>query len=103
LYVLPSGIDGTRPALLDQMGFGNCVLVRNSLSNCEVIGDAGYVFDRDDPVASLREQLSMLLSKPDIVKEYRNRSQQRVREAYSWEVVTDKYQKLFENLKSEIG
>ena len=37
LYVQPAGIDGTRPALLDQMGFGNCVLVRNSTVNMEVI------------------------------------------------------------------
>ena len=41
VYVQPSGVDGTRPALLDQMGFGNCVLVRNSTVNMEVIGGCG--------------------------------------------------------------
>jgi len=41
LYVQPSAIEGTRPALLDQMGFGNCVLVRAGKANTEVIADLG--------------------------------------------------------------
>ena len=45
LFVLPSGVDGTRPVLLDQMGFGNCVVVNNTPANLEVIGDAGIWFD----------------------------------------------------------
>ena len=29
-FVLPTAIDATRPVLLDQMGFGKCVIVRNT-------------------------------------------------------------------------
>ena len=53
IYVQPAGIDGTRPALLDQMGFGNCVLVRNSVVNMEVISDCGVFFDRNNLELSL--------------------------------------------------
>ena len=38
-YVLASGVEGTRPVLLDQMGFGNCVLVRDSAANSDVVAD----------------------------------------------------------------
>jgi glycosyltransferase involved in cell wall biosynthesis len=34
-YVLASGVEGTRPVLLDQMGFGNCALVRDAPANAD--------------------------------------------------------------------
>src|SRR6185295_17133871 len=52
-FVLPAGIDGTRPVLLDQMAFGNCVVVRDTPGNMEVIGDAGVGFSHNDDVTSL--------------------------------------------------
>ena len=51
-FVLPAGFDGTRQVLLDQMGFGNCVVVRDTPANMEVIGDAGLSFDRRDKTSS---------------------------------------------------
>jgi glycosyltransferase involved in cell wall biosynthesis len=95
LYVQPSGVNGTRPALLDQMGFGNCVVVRNSLVNLEVIGDCGTFFDRQDPAASLRAVLARLLADPDEVARYRSRARSRIEQYYNWEWVTAFYEDLF--------
>jgi len=47
----------------------------------------------------LIKQLQYLISHPEIVKEYRKRAQERVINNYSWEAVTDQYEKLFFNLK----
>ena len=61
LFVLPSGVDGTRPVLLDQMGFGNCVLVNNTPANLEVVGDAGMWFDGQQGATALVSKLERLL------------------------------------------
>lgn len=98
-YVLTSGINGTRPVLLDQMGFGNCVVVRNSASNAEVVADAGMTFDDSDEESSLRAVLVRLMDNPVLVAEYRRKAVERVREAYDWEKITDQYAEMFRSLK----
>ena len=73
------------------MGFGNSIVVRNSPSNAEVVRDAGFLFDRNNPVESLSKRLADLISTPDVVESDRIRCQERVRETYSWEIATNKY------------
>jgi glycosyltransferase involved in cell wall biosynthesis len=103
LYVQPSGIDGTRPALLDQIGFGNCVLVRNSDVNMEVIGDCGAFFDRTRLEESLTETLTTLIQSPDEVAAYRRKAVSRIETYYNWEWVTDFYEDLFQRLTTGSG
>ena len=98
LYVQPSGVDGTRPALLDQMGFGNCVVVRNSKVNLEVIADAGATFDRNDPVNSLQKTLGDLISDPAKIEELRPKARRRIETYYNWEWIADFYVDLFGRL-----
>ena len=95
LYVQPSGVNGTRPALLDQMGFGNCVVVRNSLVNLEVIGDCGTFFDQHHPAASLREVLARLLAHPEEVSGFRDRVRSRIETYYNWDWIAAFYEDLF--------
>jgi glycosyltransferase involved in cell wall biosynthesis len=94
-YIQPSGIDGTRPALLDQLGFGNCVLVRNSIVNMEVIGTHGLSFSADNGEEALTDAISTLCDSPDIVETYRRRATERIENYYNWEWVTDFYEDLF--------
>lgn len=98
LYVQPSGIDGTRPALLDQMGFGNCVVVRDTKVNLEVIADAGARFDRTRPVEGLRETLGALLADPARVEALRPLARRRIETYYNWEWVADFHEDLFQRL-----
>lgn len=102
VYVQPAGIDGTRPALLDQMGFGNCVLVRNSTVNMEVIGDCGCFFDKERMEESLAEVLQDLIAHPEKVEEFRSRVTSRIENYYNWEWVTSFYEDLFERMKSGV-
>ncbi len=99
LFVLPSLVDGTRPVLLDQMSFGNCVLVNNSPANMEVIGDAGVWFNGKKGVSELRSKLEHLMFEPEIVADYGRRALERVKKYYSWEEVTERYEELFIRLK----
>lgn len=98
LYVQPSGIDGTRPALLDQMGMGNCVVVRNSKVNLEVIADAGVSFDRNDPVNALRDTLAWLLANPAKVEALRPLARRRIETYYNWEWIADFHEDMFSRL-----
>lgn len=98
LYVQPSGINGTRPALLDQMGFGNAVLVRDTQANMEVIGDAGACFNQNEPVPSLRAALNQLLRQPDQIADLRPKAVERIQTYYNWEWITDFHEDLFRRL-----
>lgn len=97
-FVLPSGIDGTRPVLLDQMAFGNCVLVRDTPANLEVIGDAGARFSDADAVNTLAAALQALDADEARRTQLRAAAAARVAAQYSWDHVTDQYEALFRQL-----
>lgn len=98
IFVETSGVGGTHPALVEAMAFGNCVVVHNTLENLETIGEAGFAYDGKMGADSLRQVLQRLLSEPDLVREYRQRAHQRARTHYTWEAVTDAYERLFYQL-----
>ncbi len=98
VYVQPSAVNGTRPALLDQLGFGNCVVVRNSVVNMEVVEDCGASFDGDNPIESLRAVLARLLDDPVTVDAYRARACSRIDRYYNWDWITGFYEDLFGRL-----
>jgi glycosyltransferase involved in cell wall biosynthesis len=97
LYVTASEIEGTSPALLAAMGYGNCVVVNAIPENLETIGDAGVSFCVND-VQDLRRQLQELIDHPEIVREYRAKAQRRVAEHYNWDVITDQLEHLYGSL-----
>ena len=91
-YVHATEVGGTHPALLEAMGYGNCVLTLNTPENVEVTGDAAVHY-RD--TADLAVQLQKVLRGGATVAQYRQRAQARVRERYDWEHVVDEYERLF--------
>lgn len=91
-YVHATEVGGTHPALLEAMGYGNCVLTLATPENIEVVGDAGipYVDEFD-----LSEKLQRVLRDGSLVQAYRNRAQSRVQKEYDWDHVVDQYEQLF--------
>ena len=59
LFVLPDEVGGTHPALVEAMGFGNCVLVNDTPSNLEVIADAGFSYRGSEGAQDLGRQLQI--------------------------------------------
>jgi glycosyltransferase involved in cell wall biosynthesis len=98
IFVETSGVGGTHPALTEAMAFGNCVVVHDTAENLETIGDAGFSYDGKAGADSLRQVLRHLLSEPELVAEYRQRARQRAQTHYTWEAVTDAYERLFYEL-----
>src|SRR5437764_9820444 len=88
-YVHATEVGGTHPALLEAMGYGNCVLTLDTPENLEAVGEAGIPYrDADD----LAAQLQRVLRDGSLVNAYRQRAQRRVREHYDWEHVVDRYE-----------
>jgi glycosyltransferase involved in cell wall biosynthesis len=83
------------------MALGRCVVVNDTQENLETIADAGFSYEGSVGAPSLRAVLERLLKDPAIVQEFGARAQDRVREHYSWEAVTDAYEQLFQGLLSE--
>jgi glycosyltransferase involved in cell wall biosynthesis len=94
-YIHATEVGGTHPALIEAMGRGALVLYRNTPENAEVAGDAGVPFEPEDLPAALRAVLTM----SDFEREaFRRRAMERVRKHYSWDAVTDAYERLFAGL-----
>ena len=91
-YVHATEVGGTHPALLEAMGFGNCVLTLAAPENMEAIGDAGIAYADENDLA---EKLQRVLRDGSLVQSYRNRAQARVQELYDWDYVVDQYERLF--------
>src|SRR2546421_10561152 len=91
-YVHATEVGGTHPALLEAMGYGNCVLTLATPENVEVIGEAGIPYADE---ADLVMQLQRVLRDGSLVHAYRLRAQERVKKYYDWEHVVDRYEELF--------
>ncbi len=91
-YVHATEVGGTHPALLEAMGYGNCVLTLATPENVEAVGEAGLFFADE---ADLAEQLQRVLRDGSLVSAYRLRAQERVKKYYDWEHVVDRYEDLF--------
>ena len=97
LYVTPSEIEGTSPALLAAMGAGCCVLVNGIPENLETIGDAGFSYQVND-VQDLRRKLAVLLSQPEVVETYGQRAREHVKQKYSWDAVTRDFEDIYRRI-----
>ncbi len=95
VFVLPDEVGGTHPALVEAMGFGNCVLVNDTPSNLEVIADSGFSYRGSDGAEDLRRQLQMLLDDPALVGDFRLRAERMARANYNWGQVVREHVSLY--------
>jgi len=97
LYVQPSELEGTSPALLAGMGFGNCVVVNGIPENLETIGDAGVSYPIND-VEALTEILQHLIEHPDEVEAYKKKAVERITNRYNWDRIAEATDELYGSL-----
>src|SRR5918999_1057687 len=97
-YVHATEVGGTHPALLEAMGYGNCVLTLGTPENVEVVGDAGVTYSDE---FDLTEKLQRVLRDGSLVSSYRHRAQTRVQQKYDWEYVVDRYEELFARMAGQ--
>ena len=94
-YIHATEVGGTHPALIEAMGRGALTLYLDTAENAEVAGGAGLAFRRD----TLSQVLERTLAMPEVEREtLRALAKERVRTRYSWDAVTDAYEKLLTRL-----
>jgi glycosyltransferase involved in cell wall biosynthesis len=94
-YIHATEVGGTHPALIEAMGRGALVLYLDTPENAEVAGGAGIAFQREGLTAQLERVLAMTEEER---REWGARARRRVEESYSWDAVTDAYEKLLRRL-----
>jgi glycosyltransferase involved in cell wall biosynthesis len=98
-YVQATEVGGTHPALIEAMGYGNCVLAYATPENREVLGGAGFLYE---DVTELRELMQQLVRDPGMRRPAQESAMERARR-YSWEAITDQYEALFHLMTSDSG
>ncbi|MBN2417629.1 DUF1972 domain-containing protein [bacterium] len=97
LYVQATEVGGTHPALLEGMGFGNCIIAHDVPEHREALGDAGCYYGHRN-ISMLAEQMQRLLDHPEQVARYREKARERAHREYSWDRVARDYEALFRRM-----
>jgi glycosyltransferase involved in cell wall biosynthesis len=93
-YIHATEVGGTHPALVEAMGYGNCIVVNDTPENREVTGDVGLYFQAAEP-ATLAARLEEVWQNPAMAAERGRQAAARAARLYSWERVADQYAQLF--------
>lgn len=96
-YVQATEVGGTHPALLEGMGHGNCVLANDVPEHREVLSECGMYFNTNHN-GDLAEKMQSLVDNPEKVTEFGRKAEERIRKHYSWDKVTDDYERLFKKI-----
>jgi glycosyltransferase involved in cell wall biosynthesis len=94
-YIHATEVGGTHPALIEAMGRGALTLYLDTPENAEVAGGAGLPFTHDNLTQVMQR---VLASSEEERASWRLRAVERVRSRYSWDAVTDAYEKLLKGL-----
>jgi glycosyltransferase involved in cell wall biosynthesis len=99
IYVQATEVGGTHPALVEALGYGNCVVANGTPENIEVVRDAGVIYTKNS-VDELADSLQMLLNDAPLCELYRARALKIAETYYNWEKIADSYEGLFRRLIS---
>ena len=93
-YIHATEVGGTHPALIEAMGFGNCVIANGTPENIEVVGKAGIIYKKND-IEDLREKIEYVIRNPEVIRMSGEKARKRIKANYSWDAVADEYEDLF--------
>ncbi|MEW6570926.1 MAG: DUF1972 domain-containing protein [Nitrospirota bacterium] len=91
-YIQATEVGGTHPALVEAVGAGNCVLANDVPEHREVLSDAGFYYSGKE---DLKDKMISLMDNDAMVREKKLKAVQRINDEYSWERITDEYERLF--------
>jgi glycosyltransferase involved in cell wall biosynthesis len=94
-YIHATEVGGTHPALIEAMGRGALVLYLDTPENAEVAEGAGIAFEHHNLAPTIHRVLEMSEAERNHL---RAKAVERVRARYSWDAVTDAYEKLLTGL-----
>ncbi|MBI3748463.1 MAG: DUF1972 domain-containing protein [Chloroflexi bacterium] len=96
-YVQATEVGGTHPALVEAMARGATIVANDVPEHREVLGPAGAYYRRND-ATDLARVLADVVAHPDLRRTYSAAAAARAQGLYSWDHVTDEYDRLFHRL-----
>lgn len=96
-YIQASEVGGTHPALVEAMGFANCIIANRVPEHVEVLKNSGLLYAKNetDVLASL---LLQVIQQPQTVLQFRRLAYQRAQQVFDWERIVDSYEQLFSRM-----
>jgi glycosyltransferase involved in cell wall biosynthesis len=88
-YFHGHSVGGTNPSLLEALGCGNVIVAHDNVFNREVAGDAGLYFKNGNDIPGLINKIETMDN--EMREKLLSIAVNRIREQYTWEIVTDKY------------
>jgi glycosyltransferase involved in cell wall biosynthesis len=90
---------GTNPTMLKAMAYGSCILALNTRFNQEMLqgGKFGLFFEKTEE--SIAAVIQKVEKHPTLAGEMKVSSRDGIGERYSWDYVTNRYIRIFEQLK----
>ena len=89
-------VGGTNPSLLEALGSTNLNLLLNVGFNREVGEEAALYWNKEDgDLAKLIDKADQI--KPEAITELGIKAKKRIKNAYSWEYIVDRYEEVFLN------
>ncbi|HVR96981.1 MAG TPA: glycosyltransferase [Thermoanaerobaculia bacterium] len=96
-YIHATEVGGTHPALVEAMGYGNCVVVNEAPENRETAGEAALWFRAEEP-ATLAAALERLRQDPEEAVRRGRLAGERAARLYSWDKVADQYAEMLRRM-----
>lgn len=96
-YVHAGEVGGTPPALVEAMGFGNCVIGNGTPENEEVLAGTGLIYKKNN-IEDLRDKIQFVIENSELIAEFGRKASERAHSYYNWERVTEQYEELFLSL-----
>ncbi len=96
VFVFACEIGGVHPALIEAMAASNAVLYLDTPENAETAGDAAMSYEKSEE--DLAAKLQLLLDDPSARQQLAGRAKRRADALYRWDVIAEKYQRLFQRL-----
>ena len=93
LYVLTAEVGGTHPVLVEQMAFGNPIIVCRTPSNYEVVKNGGVYFD--GTVEDLKKKIIWCIKNKDKLSKISQIAKKRAEKYYNWKDIANRYNSLF--------
>lgn len=97
-FCQPSETEGLSVALLEAMSYQKCCIVSSIPMNTEAVEDTGIIFENMN-VEDLVKKLQYAEERPDYVLEQGKRARKRVEENYTWQIVTDRMEALYNEVR----
>lgn len=101
LYIQATEVGGTHPALVEAMGYGNCVLANETPENVEVLASAGVFYSRNSSEHLARE-IHTLYQDERQVWAFRRAACERATTRFDWAQITTDYLTLFDRIVNGI-